>query len=112
MQSSAFVAIWLVLLVILMNRSRRNRSLKALLIARKKKEGRKKMSELAKAFLGKECIIYSFDNQITGVIREVDGGAILIERDQTTELVNLDYVVRIREYPKKKNGKKKSIVLD
>jgi len=26
--------------------------------------------------------------------------------------VNLDFVIRIREYPRKKNGKKKDIVLD
>lgn len=28
------------------------------------------------------------------------------------ELINLDFVTRIREYPRKKNGKKKSVVLD
>ena len=28
------------------------------------------------------------------------------------EAINLDFVLRIREYPKKKNGKKKSVVLD
>ena len=28
------------------------------------------------------------------------------------EIINLEYVTRIREYPRKKNGKKKEIVLD
>ncbi len=28
------------------------------------------------------------------------------------EFINLDFVTRIREYPRKKNGKKKGIVLD
>ena len=28
------------------------------------------------------------------------------------EVVNLDFVTRIRQYPRKKNGKKKSLVLD
>ena len=39
-------------------------------------------------------------------------GAILIEKDEKLEVVNLDFVIRIREYPRKKNGKKKDIVLD
>ena len=29
-----------------------------------------------------------------------------------SEIVNLDFVTRIRQYPRKKNGKKKDIVWD
>lgn len=79
----------------------------------KKKEEHKEMEELAKRFLGKECLIYSFhSNQYIGTIREVTAGAILIEHESTVEAINLDFVVRIREYPRNKKGKKKSVVLD
>ena len=74
------------------------------------------MKELAKQFIGKDCIVYtvtSNDSSIQGVIKEVDGGGIVLEKDSgEREIVNLDFVTRIREYPKKKNGKKKSVVLD
>ena len=71
------------------------------------------MQELAKQLIGKECLIYTFNGtQLSGVIKEVVENAILIEKGDSTEVVNLDFVVRIREYPKKKNGKKKSIVID
>lgn len=72
------------------------------------------MIELAKRFIGKECIIYSFDgsHQFEGVIKEVNDGAILIEKDEKLEAINIDFVIRIREYPRKSNGKKKSVVLD
>ena len=74
------------------------------------------MKELAKQFIGKDCIVYtvtSNDSSIQGVIKEVDDGAIVLEKDSgEREIVNLDFVTRIREYPKKKNGKKKSVVLD
>lgn len=70
------------------------------------------MLELAKKFIDKECIIYTFNTQLIGVIREVSDGAILIEYKNMVEAVNLDFVVRIREYPKGKNGKKKGIILD
>ncbi len=71
------------------------------------------MKELAAKFLDKECLIYLFEsNHYEGVIREVTDGAILVEKDGKTEAINLDFVIRIREYPRKKNGKKKSVVLD
>ena len=72
------------------------------------------MLELAKTFIGKECLIYSFDgsHQFEGVIKEVTDGALLIEKDGKCEAINLDFVIRIREYPINKKGKKKSLVLD
>ena len=72
------------------------------------------MKELAMKFIGKDCLINSFDgsHQYTGVIKEVSDGAILIEKNGALEALNLDFVIRIREYPKNKNGKKKSVVLD
>ena len=72
------------------------------------------MKELAKKFIDKECLIYSFDgsHQYDGVIKEVTDGAILIEKRGMIEALNLDLVIRIREYPKNKKGKKKSIILD
>ena len=70
------------------------------------------MFELAQKFLNKECIIYTFNSQITGIIKEVNEGGILIEKSGTLEAVNFDFIVRIREYPKNKNGKKKSVILD
>ena len=71
------------------------------------------MLELAKNFIDKECIIYTFNgSSIQGTIEEISKNALLLETGNTIEAVNLDFVVRIREYPRKKNGKKKSVVLD
>ena len=72
------------------------------------------MKELAERFIGKECLIYSFDSshQYEGVIKEVTESAILIEKDGSPEVINLDFVIRIREYPRNKKGKKKSVIFD
>ena len=74
------------------------------------------MKELAKQFIGEECIIYTItsnDGSIQGVIKEIDDGGMVIERNSgEREIVNLDFVTRIRQYPRKKNGKKKDFVLD
>lgn len=71
------------------------------------------MKELAKRFIDKECLIYTFNgNQHDCTIKEVTDGAILVEKAGTTEAINLDFIVRIREFPRNKKGKKKSVVLD
>ena len=81
-------------------------------IQRKKRKDNAEMLELAKRFVEKECIIYTINNQLEGTIKEISGNAILIEKNGTLEAVNLDFVVRIREYPRNKKGKKKSLVVD
>ena len=75
----------------------------------KKKEGIEKMNELIKDFIGKECIVYTFQSQVTGIIEKVEDNWISIKKDDNTEIVNIEYINRIREYPRKKNGKKKAI---
>ena len=81
-------------------------------IKNKKSEDKSQMLELAKKFIGKECLLYAFDGgRFDGIIKEIADGAVLIEKNGSLEAINLDFVIRIREYPKNKNGKKKSIVL-
>ena len=72
------------------------------------------MKELAKRFIDKECLITAFDSnhQFEGVIKDVSDNAILVEKKESVEAINLDFVIRIREYPRNKKGKKKSVVLD
>ena len=70
------------------------------------------MIELCKRFIGKDCIIYTYNSQIEATLKEVSDGAVLIERNGEEEAVNLDYIMRLREHPKNKKGKKKSIVVD
>ena len=59
------------------------------------------MKELAKQFIGEECIIYTItsnDGSIQGVIKEIDDGGMVIERNSGgREIVNLDFVNSIRE---------------
>lgn len=84
------------------------------IIKKRKLEGKTEMIELAKRFIEKECILYAFDSnhQYIGTIKEVSDNAILVENDGTVEAINLDFIIRIREFPKNKKGKKKAVVLD
>lgn len=70
------------------------------------------MKTLAQKFIDKECLIYTFNSQIVGVIKEIGESGLLVENNDTNEIINFDYIIRIREYPKNKKGKKKALVLD
>ena len=93
---------------------KRRKSVVAKKIIEKRNKGDKtEMIELAKRFIEKECIIYTFENhQLTGVIKEVTDGAVLVEKNCQLEAINLDFILRIREYPVDKKGKKKSVIFD
>lgn len=107
---SYYIPIFLLLLIIFITQRNEKAVLKNI-IKKRKMEG-SEMFELAQKFINKECIIYTFNSQLTGIIKEVNEGGILIEKSGTFEAVNFDFIVRIREYPKNKIGKKKSVILD
>lgn len=103
--------LWIIIFI--MFRNRKSAIVKKI-IKKRKMEDNTEMKELAKKFIDKECLIYAFDSshQFGGVIKEVTDGAIWVENDGKVEVINLDFVIRIREFPKTKKGKKKSVVLD
>lgn len=104
-----------IIIIIFLLIERKQRNIAVIQHIKKKREDNGTMKELAKQFMGKECIIYTVaDNfgNIQGVIKDVNDTGLTVENKQGLQAVNLDYVVRIREYPKTKNGKKKSVVLD
>lgn len=111
--SGTYIAIFLMIFVIIqVQRKQKFLALRQILRSRQKKE-KNQMNELAKRFIGKECLIYTYDqHQFVGTVREVGASAMLIDNAGSEEAINLDYISRIREYPRKKNGKKKSVVLD
>ena len=111
----AYISIFVLWMIIFTTqRKQRKTAIINTIMKKRKTGGNKEMKELATRFIDKECVIYSFnsDHQFTGTIKEVTDGAILIEKDGNVEAINLDFVIRIREYPSNKNGKKKSVVID
>ena len=106
------IILWIIIFYVIF---RNRRAVVARQIIKKRKmEGNTEMKELAKRFIDKECLISSFDSnhQFEGVIKEVSDSAILVEKNGTVEAINLDFVIRIREFPRNKKGKKKSVVVD
>ena len=118
MNGVTLILLALLLLVIIpwITRRRRMAAIRQFLNRKRQNKENDEMKELAKRFIGEECLIYTItsnDGSLQGVIREIgDGGMVIEKKSGETEIVNLDFVTRIRQYPRKKNWKKKEIVLD
>ena len=115
MNPAIYIPIIFLWVIIFMSwRNKREAAAIRKIIEKRKNGGNREMKALAEKFIGKDCVIYSFDNshQFEGVIKEVTDGALLIEKEGKPEAINLDFVIRIREYPLNKKGKKVSVVMD
>ena len=111
-----FLPILIILFLVILTLRKRAAAVRQFLNRKKQNKESNEMKELAKRLIGEDCIIYTITSEsgsIQGVLKEVEDGGLVIEKTTgETEIVNLDFVTRIREYPRKKNGKKKSIVVD
>ena len=114
MNPSTYIPMIFLLIIIFVMLRNRKAVVARKIIKNRKMEGNTNMKELAKRFIDKECLFTAFDSnhQFEGVIKEVSDSAILVEKKEAVEAINLDFVIRIREYPRNKKGKKKSVVLD
>ncbi len=110
MNTSVYIALFILLFIVIYSSKRNEKIILKQIKKMKNKEERAEMTELAKRFIGKECVISTFNSQVVGVIKEVTDGAVLIENNENLEIINIDYIVKIKEYPRNKNGKKKIIV--
>lgn len=78
-------------------------------ILQRKKERGFVMAGIVENYIDKECIIYTMNSQVSGFIKEVKDGWIVVDTGNDKDIINLQYVIRIREYPKNKKGKKKTV---
>ena len=114
MNPSTYIPMIFLLIIIFVMLRNRKAVVARKIIKNRKMEGNTNMKALAKRFIDKECLITAFDSnhQFEGVIKKVSDNAILVEKKESVEAINLDFIIRIREYPRNKKGKKKSVVLD
>lgn len=105
-----FLLFFVVFLSLYYERRRLRNLLNILRIKRKRRE--KPMAHIIESFLGKDCVLnLASGGTADGIVKSVSEGWVTLEdQDGKLQAVNMDYVSRIREYPKNKNGKRKMVV--
>ncbi len=71
------------------------------------------MSDIFNRYVGKDCLIY-ISNTGSSVLEcnviSVNDNWLSVRTKDGDEIINIDYIIRIKEHPVNKNGKKKSVV--
>lgn len=111
MNSTIWILLIFIFLMIWIEREEKKK-ITAKRIAKIRKQRRLRMNEIIAKFQGKNCLVYTMNSQVSGVITAINEGWIELDNGKDKDAVNIDYIIRIREYPKTKKGKKKAIVLD
>lgn len=71
------------------------------------------MSDVFNKYVGKDCVIYlsnSSSNIVECSVNSVSDNWLSIKTKDGEEMINIDYIIRIKEHPVNKNGKKKSVI--
>ena len=90
--------LWLVLWI----RRRQRKAWMIRYMMKKKGKDLNIMEEAARKLIGKTCYIYLLSGEVQGEILEVTDHAMVVSTGKTRETLNLDFVIRIRELPRKK----------
>ena len=107
-----YLCFFLPLIIVLIQQYQSKKVIQMNIVKKKKKIRSAIMFELIERYIGKECLVYTMNTQLRGTIVGVKEGWLEVNTGTDTDIVNIDYIIRIREYPKKKNGKNKSVILD
>lgn len=59
------------------------------------------MKELVQRFIGKDVYIKLLEGNADGVVTEVTDNGVVLDNNGKLQVVNLDYVMKVREYPHK-----------
>lgn len=91
-------------------RKQKSNLLNILRIKRRRRD--KIMPHVIDKFIGKDCIInLGSGGTADGIVNSVsDGWVEITDKQGTSQVVNIDYISRIREYPKNKKGKRKVVI--
>ena len=78
----------------------------------KRRKGENTMNELVKSYIGKEVIVWAGSSSgVTGTATKIEENWLEVEdKDGKKQILNTDYISRIQEYPRNKNGKKKAAI--
>lgn len=101
-----WIAVIFVFVIVFREKKKRNKQIE---ILRKIRNRRNKImnSDMLKVFVGKDCVVYTVDKYVSGVIEQINDNWLNIKTQDGLEMLNIEYIVRVKEYPLDKNGKKK-----
>ena len=109
--NSSYIAVFILIFVVLITIQERNNLLRLIIRRKKQRRGNLSMNEIIKNYIGKDCVIYLSNSSsvITGCLISLNDNWITVKTKDGDEILNIDYIVRLKEHPVNSKGKKKQI---
>jgi len=107
-----FIVFFLLLFVIIPSQKQKALNVKRI-IKKRKKRGIMNMNEIFQKYIDKDCVIYisnGTSSAIEAKVSSVTDNWLSVQTKDGEEAINIDYIVRIKEHPLTKSGKKKTII--
>lgn len=104
--SDLWIVVIFLFVIVFHDKKKRNKQIE---ILRKIRNRRNRImnGDMLKIFVGKDCVVYTVDKYVSGVIEQINDNWLNIKTKDGLEMLNIEYIVRVKEYPLDKNGKKK-----
>jgi len=111
MQNTGLIILWVIIIIMLLQRKKVMRMLHILRI-KKRKRGNIDMNHMIEKFIGKDCLInLGSGSTADGIVKSVADGWVELESiDGNLHAVYIDYIMSTRVYPTNKNGKRKVVI--
>lgn len=102
----AFIVVFLILV-----KQRKAETIRKI-IKNRKKRGISYMSDVFNRYIGKDCVVYVSNGNYSAIecnVISVNDNWLLVKSKDGEEVINFDYIIRIKEHPVNKKGKKKTV---
>lgn len=100
--------IFFVLLLLVYLPKKRKKKYRIKMITNKNEREMECMSELIQSLMGKDVYVKLLEGTADGIVKEVTDKGVVLEGKDGIQIINLDYIISIREYPYKK-GKRATV---
>ncbi len=67
------------------------------------------MKEILQSLINKDCHITTIKSECVGIIKEVTDTAVVIENYNIRTIINIEFIITVKEVPLNKKGKRKAI---
>ncbi len=97
MNPALYLVIFLPIFIATIENQKKQQIISNNITNRKTKKEKQQMKTYIEKLIGKDCYIHTLNASIKGCVNSVNDNAIILETKKTTEIINLDFVLRVTE---------------
>ena len=103
MNPGVYACIFLMLFIVISQQRNARKNASVIRHRLRNRKERSDMLEILERYLGKDCVIHTLNDQVSGTITQISDGWILVDNGKNVSAVNAEYVLCVQESRRKTN---------